>query len=208
MEWPVSGGPVRGASCPLHRRSAKDAWELMRTKTTGKPPGAGAGRGGRSSLTSREEGRRGPRWREGGAWGWDPREGAPRPPSCHWPGSPGAGEGEEAALHWSGSPANPWRPGGGGDQAGGRACRAAERAASWATGPTPERPGAFAGLESERTSEHHPRPSAAFRLLWRRAEERARASPARPSLGLRAGTPRVTDPPESERNPFPSSEQP
>lgn len=44
MEWPVSGGPVRGASCPLHRRSAKDAWELMRTKTARKPPGAGAGR--------------------------------------------------------------------------------------------------------------------------------------------------------------------
>lgn len=82
----------------------------------------------------------------------------------------------------------------GGNQAGGRACGAVERAASWATGPTPERPGASAGLESERTSEHHPRPSAEFRLLRRRAEKRARASPARPSLGLRAGTPRVTDP--------------
>lgn len=58
---------------------------------------------------------------------------------------------------------------GGGDLAGARACGAAERAASRAAGPTPVRPGASAGLESERTSKHHPRPSAAFRLL-RRAE--------------------------------------
>lgn len=44
MEWPVSGGPAWGAFCPLHCRSPMDAWELMRTKTAGKPLGAGAGR--------------------------------------------------------------------------------------------------------------------------------------------------------------------
>lgn len=49
MEWPVSGGPAPGASCLLRRRSARDAWELMRTAAAGKPPrrrgGAAAARG-------------------------------------------------------------------------------------------------------------------------------------------------------------------
>lgn len=114
MEWPVSDGPARGASCPLHLRSATDAWELKRTKTAGMPLGAEAGRPQPADQPG--GGAPGSWWREGGAGGWDPREGAPRPPRCHWPGSPGASEGEEAALHWSGSPANPWRPGSGGGE--------------------------------------------------------------------------------------------
>lgn len=49
MEWPVSSGPPRGASCPHHSGSATDALELMRTAAAGKPPrrrgGAAAARG-------------------------------------------------------------------------------------------------------------------------------------------------------------------
>lgn len=130
-----------------------------------------------------------------------PREGAPRPPRCHWPGSPGAGEGGGGGAPLVGLAGQSLEAPevGVGEQAGGRACGAAERAASRAAGPSPERPGTSAGLESERTSKHHPRPSAAFGLLRRRAGERARASPARPPLGLRAGTPRATDLPHRVR---------
>lgn len=89
--------------------------------------------------------------------------------------------------------------GGGEDQAGGRACGAAERAASRRAGPTPERPGASAQLESERTSKHHPRPASP---APRRGASSC-ASPGRPPLGLRAGTPRATDLPRVRAQPLP-----
>lgn len=190
MEWPVSGGPARGASCPFHRPSATNAWELMRTKAAGKPLGAGAGR----PQPADQPGGGAPR----SAVAWGRGQGL----------GPAGGSAALAALPLAGKPRS--RRGGGGGtplvrlagqslearvRGGGvgtwlgaeRAERRSEqRAASRAAGPTPERPGASAGLESERTSKHRPRPSAAFRLLLRRAEERACASPARPQLGAKS----------------------